>query len=384
MNILFFISSPFTPNEGGVQKSTSKLAQVFSNNGHSCTILSLSNSGITSWENMPIVHLKGIVSDDDKMQFRKNLDKFKIDLVINQMGSELDITSFIVKNKINSVKVINTLRMNPMSFVQNAEFVIKEKLKAKNLSLLYSSFLKDTIIRYHRRKQKKILDYILNSVDFYVTLSQAFIPELRFFGIDVDIYQSKLVAIPNMFPPIQNYNSQKKNVVLFVGRLEIAQKRIDLLQIIWKDLHKLLPSWEFWVVGDGPERANFEGFCKRNALNRVKFFGFDEPNKYYAQAKILSFTSANEGFGNVLIEAQQYGVVPVMFNSYSAAPDLVKNGKTGDLVVPFDTDAFVQKTISLANQTEDWQKASQAAKLHAKRFEYLEISKKWENLLKSI
>jgi glycosyltransferase involved in cell wall biosynthesis len=224
----------------------------------------------------------------------------------------------------------------------------------------------------------------LDKVDYYITLSPSFIPELEFFGIDTEKNSKKLLAIPNMFPPVAEIKQSKRNVILYVGRLEKMQKRIDLLADIYKRLHSALIDWEFWVVGDGPDKKDFEGFCKTNSLDRVKFFGYQRPNSFYQEAKILAFTSANEGFGNVLIEAQQYGVVPVMFNSYSAAPDLVKDGLTGELIEPFKVDEYTDEVMKLSQNTELLVRYAREARIHARKFEYEAICKRWFDLLDNI
>lgn len=384
MTVLFFILPPFTPNEGGVQRSTAKLSSVFQKRGYRCLIVSLSHGKRDEWEGIPIFPLKDINSKASNGEFKAILLNYSVDVVINQMGSELDITKFIAEAKDDSTRLVNTLRMNPLSFVQNSEFILRDKLKKKNLSFIYSEFLNKVVVLYHRRKQRKVLNYILEKVDYYITLSPSFIPELEFFGIDIKHYDKKLLAIPNMFPKIEENSKEKKNAILYVGRLGLAQKRIDLLQNIWLKLHQSLPDWEFWVVGDGEERSNFESFCENNNLRRVQFFGFDDPNLYYAQAKIFTFTSANEGFGNVLIESQQHGVVPLMFNSYSAAPDLVKDGMTGKLIEPFKVDEYVAEVLELAQNAERLEKYAQEAKIHARGFEYEAISQKWFDLFEEM
>lgn len=381
MSILFFISPAFTPHEGGVQRSTAKLSSVFQKRGYQCLIVSLSHGKDDDWEGIPIIQLKGIRSNASKYKFKAILNEYSVDVIINQMGSELDITQFIAEAKEDSMRLINTLRMNPLSFVQNAEFVLKDKLQSKNLSFIYSKYLRNAIVFYHRRKQNKVLNYILEKVDYYVTLSPSFIQELKFFGIDNKKYNNKLLAIPNMFPPISETMELKQNVVLYVGRLERMQKRTDLLTEIFERLHSILIDWEFWVVGDGPDKIDFEGYCKMNKLDRVKFFGYQNPDEFYKSAKVLAFTSANEGFGNVLIESQQHGVVPVMFNSYSAAPDLVKDGLTGKLIEPFKVDVYVTEMLNLVQNKKLLENYACAAKLHAKNFEYDAISKQWFDLL---
>ena len=47
-------------------------------------------------------------------------------------------------------------------------------------------------------------------------------------------------------------------------------------------------------------------------------------------------------------EAQANGVVPVLFNSFAGATDLVGNADEGVLVTPYDEQLFAQRLVHLA------------------------------------
>jgi glycosyltransferase involved in cell wall biosynthesis len=94
------------------------------------------------------------------------------------------------------------------------------------------------------------------------------------------------------------------------------------------------------------EKKKMEKFCQEHELDRVTFFGKDNPNEFYKKAKIFHMTSAYEGFGNVLVEAQSYGCVPFLFNSYSAALDIVSHKENGILVTP-NINKYVEETKDL-------------------------------------
>jgi glycosyltransferase involved in cell wall biosynthesis len=169
-----------------------------------------------------------------------------------------------------------------------------------------------------------------------------------------------------------------------VGRLNVPQKRVDLLLQIWKKLHDEIPDWKFWVLGDGQEKKKMEEFCKNHELDRVTFFGKVNPDDYYKKAKIFHMTSAYEGFGNVLVEAQSYGCVPFLFNSYSAALDIVSHKENGILVTPFNIDKYVELTIELINNPSQLNELSKNAYESVNNFSYEETYKKWDEVFKSI
>jgi glycosyltransferase involved in cell wall biosynthesis len=217
-------------------------------------------------------------------------------------------------------------------------------------------------------------------------ISEKFKPELFFLVPSLKKFDAKIFGIGNPFqrPKLDIATLEKENIVLFVGRLNISQKRVDLLMEIWKKLNKECPDWKFWVVGDGKSKKFMLDFCKENQLDRVTFFGKDNPNDYYKKAKIFHMTSAFEGFGNVLVEAQSYGCVPVLFNTYAAAEDIVTQNKNGILVKPLNVEEYIKQTMLLIDNPSKLNKLSTNAFESVSRFSYQETYKKWDAVFKNI
>lgn len=69
--------------------------------------------------------------------------------------------------------------------------------------------------------------------------------------------------------------------------------------------------------------------CKLN-LRNIEFKGTQPSEPYYAESSVLCMTSTYEGFPMVLIEAQQYGCVPMAFDSFEAVHDIIEDGENGD------------------------------------------------------
>ncbi|RGN76255.1 glycosyltransferase [Segatella copri] len=75
----------------------------------------------------------------------------------------------------------------------------------------------------------------------------------------------------------------------------------------------------------------------------LTFEGFQSPIEYYKRASIICMTSSFEGFPMVLVEAMQFGCVPIAFDSFEAIRDVIIPEKTGELVKPFKIKDFVNK-----------------------------------------
>jgi glycosyltransferase involved in cell wall biosynthesis len=125
-------------------------------------------------------------------------------------------------------------------------------------------------------------------------------------------------------------------------------------------------------------------FFKKHQLDRLTYISENNPNDYYKRAKIFHMTSAYEGFGNVLVEAQSFGCVPVVFNSYAAAQDIVIHNDNGILVTPFNIDKYVEETKDLMmNCTKLGQLAFNGYE-YITKFSYEESYKKWDHVFKNI
>jgi glycosyltransferase involved in cell wall biosynthesis len=385
MNLALVLEQTFDPDAGGVQRSTSKLARIFKDNGHKVVIISTSKkiSKIESWYEIPIFQIN---IKTDRSLLNQIIENEKLSLIINQAGSKVPLTKFLINNNHHKVRIVNTLRINPLNFHDNYKEFIGLFFSQRKLSFLNNSVTQKLLLRYHIIKQRFDLNYMIKNLDAFVMLSERFRPELYFLAPSLKKYNQKIHGISNPFerPEINLNEIEKENIILFVGRIENLQKRVDLLMEIWKALHHELPDWEFWVVGDGDDKSFMEKYCKDNKLGRVQFFGQDNPNEYYKKAKIFHMTSAFEGFGNVLVEAQSYGCVPVLFNSYSAAEDIVINNENGILITPFNISEFVEATVHLANNPEELKKLAVNSYQNVSRFSYQEIYKKWETVFKGL
>lgn len=385
-NIALIIEHYFDPNSGGVQQSTSKLAMIFKQKGFNVIIISASDININNqqWNDVNIYYIGN--SKNQKKELFFILRYYHIEVIINQAGFNIPLTKNINITKPLGTILINTLRLNPLTFVENYKITLKQYFKTRNLAFLDNFITRKFILLYHYNKQNRDYLKILNKVDSVVLLSESFKKGIYRLCPKAELLSKKIVAIPNPFP-ISEYRYSidlKLDVILFVGRLNIFEKRVDILMSLWKKLHQKLPSWEFWVVGYGPEENYMKEYCQKNRLSNIKFWGKDNPEIYYSKAKIFHFTSASEGFGNVLIEAQRYGCVPILFNSYSAAEEIIGNEKNGFLIPPFDEEEFITKTLQIANDTALLEKMAIASINNSSRFSYDNIYKLWENLFTNL
>jgi glycosyltransferase involved in cell wall biosynthesis len=76
--------------------------------------------------------------------------------------------------------------------------------------------------------------------------------------------------------------------------------------------------------------------------------------------------------------------VPVLFNSYAAAQDIVTHNENGILVTPLNINTYVEETIALISNPLQLSKLSKNAYERVNKFSYEETYKKWDEVFKSI
>lgn len=139
---------------------------------------------------------------------------------------------------------------------------------------------------------------------------------------------------------------EKEQVALFVGRLA-RQKSVDKLIRAWA--RAAIPSWKLFVVGSGPEEARLKRLAtKLGVADSISFEGHRPPQSYYRRAKLFCLTSIYEGYPMTLIECQAHGVVPVIYDSFPAAKEMVANGYNGLLVPAFNEAQYAEGLRRLA------------------------------------
>lgn len=200
---------------------------------------------------------------------------------------------------------------------------------------------------------------------------------------------SDFVAIPNAcsFDKIEIPHDKHRNKeVLVVARLDDWHKRISEILYIWADLQKdhRFCDWVLRIVGDGIDAPFYKDFVKKRKLANVIFEGQQKPLPYYQQASIFLVTSACEGFSMTTLEAQQCGCIPVVYDSFPTAHELVINGKNGILVKNNDKEAFVENLKHLMLNDQLRHEMSMQCVESSHRFSVENVATLWNNLLQSL
>ena len=379
--ILFVLTSAMHPQSGGVQMSTWKLGRHFSGMGHEIGIFSFTQEGHADFAFGQLwagTELDGEVSPLNLGALGNVLDEFRPQIVINQMPYEHDIGDVLKSRK--DYLLLGCLRNTLFSVKGNLKTYVERVAPSFMRALSGRKVVQNAFMALHRRGHSKDLHLILETYDYFVMFGPPNLDELEYFVPGFD--REKVRLIPNSIPHVADCPPPKQKRLLWLGRVAHEQKQAGLIHEVWRRVCERLPDWSLDVVGEGPALCEVKGQVSNLQLPRVEFHGRQVPDEYYRQASIFFMTSAFEGFPNTLVEAQSYGVVPIVFDSYPVASWIVENERSGFLIQPFDVDAMARKIVEVARGGA-LKNLSQCALNSAQRFTVDQVGQIWQNLFDS-
>lgn len=372
---------------GGGEKVTSNLAPFFAKNGvetyvFACRIFPSDDPDIQFYQ----------LPDSQKVSTKNNIDY--LIQTINETGLDILILPGVYLKNISYLKervrarLVFALHSKPMWEAFNKYIVVEErsyKSMVKRLKWLLIQRPKYKLLNTHTKSFLKLYKRTLHAVDGYVTLCDAYKKDLlNLPGIDEE---SKIIAIPNSInqAPVTDLHSKEKEI-LFVGRLSYADKRVDRLLDIWKEVCHKYPDWTLRIVGDGPEKSALQEKAERDGLARVVFEGYrKDVTEYYKKASVICMTSSFEGWPLVLGEAQSYGVVPVAFNCSAGVAEILSPDNVNGVLVPaFDMELYTKALDRLMSNDDERKKIAEAVILKSKEYSPDIIGQKWLDLFQSL
>ncbi len=379
LRILFVLVPAFHPNDGGVQMSTYKLSTHFAEKGHRVSVFSFSGHGHLETSSVRIHHpsSEGIKVDEKSLTaLRETLRVEKPEIVINQMPYEQTISEFLFREK--SYLLLGCLRNTLFSVRANLEEYVKKVTPGPFEWLAAFRSMQNLYLWLHRQRHKAQLEKILAAHDVFIMFGPPNMDELRYFIPNFD--ESRIGLIPNSIPEVCELVPGKAKRFLWLGRVEHGQKRADLIIPIWQKLSRKLVDWELDVVGDGPLLNELKEKAKAAGLDRIHFHGRQSPAPFYQSASIFFMTSVFEGFPNTLVEAQSFGCVPVVFDSYPMAKWILPDAAGGVRVPRLDVEKMVEALHFLASDHEGRHLAAQQSLDNARRFHIEKVGEHWETL----
>lgn len=376
---------------GGITRVCVNLAQQWVKQGHDVLFVSANDKNVP---NPHLIDFRQVVlpngmnhqSEANYNAFLQTVQDFKADVILHPFVHDESYTDMCLSIRKNTgTRLVLAWHFAPTHYwdIMNRNFFIPMQMKASFLRAIYdvpfwlrwNGYRKQQVIK---RKKSYFRKCIAES-DSFVVLSSLYIRDLENI---VGKHSNKAIAINNpvIFDvPSQIDYAKKEKIVLWIGRIGYDMKRTDKMLNIWKRISRKYPDWHLIVCGPG-ETADFAAWCQKKGMTNVEFPGVVQVEDYYQHASILCNTSVTEGMPLVVMEAMEYGCVPMAFDSYRSVHDIIVNGETGYVIPAFDEDVYAAKLGELIENAQLRQQMAEAGRVLLTRFDKNLIAEQWIRL----
>lgn len=202
---------------------------------------------------------------------------------------------------------------------------------------------------------KSIVTYTLKKADVICSTSHIMAKETNKytdktipvtpFGVDM----SKFKPIPGL----------KDETLLTIGTVKALSDKYGISDLIhaFARVHSVQKQTRLLIVGDGPQRAEYEELTKALGIDSVTTFTGRVPNNevptYINQMDVFAVPSTedSESFGVAAVEAMACGVPPVVSN-VGGLPEVVIEGETGFVVPKESPDQLADAMLTLLKDKE--------------------------------
>lgn len=333
MNILILSwRGPGHPHAGGAEVSTHEHAKGWINAGHEVTLFTSSYKSALHEE----------IVDGVKI-IRKGTQVF---------GVQIEAIKWYLFGKHNGFDIV-------IDQFHGLPFFTPLFVRVKKIAFIHE-VTKEVWAYNPWKKPFNLIPYILGTI-FEPFIFKLFYKNIPFMTVSestkLDLVQwgipsANITVIHNgiSIPKVNKYPKENKKTVLFLGAISKDKGIEDALEI-FKEVDKLDPYFQFWVVGKS--ESHYLNYLKQKIdvlglSSKVKFFGFVPESKKFEllqKAHILVMPSIREGWGLVVIEAAAMGT-PTVGYDVPGLRDSIKNGATG-LLIPHNNVEFAKKLVHL-------------------------------------
>ncbi|WP_210464537.1 glycosyltransferase family 4 protein [Rufibacter roseolus] len=197
------------------------------------------------------------------------------------------------------------------------------------------------------------------------------------------------VDLPQTFG-LKEERHGKPFTLVFVGRLEHAQKGVFFLPEILENCRKRGLDLHLIIAGTGPDEVELKRlFGEKNLLGVVRFAGSLPTKEVYQlllSSHVMLMPSFFEGFSVVLLEALVCGCLPLVTRLENITTPVIKDGENGFLIDGNDNiDMFAERITYLYTHRDQMEKMSHATSLAAAQNYSVEaMGEKYRDLILSL
>jgi glycosyltransferase involved in cell wall biosynthesis len=215
---------------------------------------------------------------------------------------------------------------------------------------------------------KRIVELALERADMICSTSHVM-------AIETKKYTNKHIEVTpfgvdlTKFKPLEK---REKDVVT-IGTVKALSDKYGIADLIkaFAIVHKDYPNTNLVIVGDGPQRQEYEELAERLGISGVTTFTGRVPNTdvptYINEMDIFAVPSTedSESFGVAAVEAMACGV-PVVVSDVGGLPEVVKDGITGFVVPKESPEKLAEAFETLLRDPQLRAKMGENGVLHVK------------------
>ena len=290
-----------------------------------------------------------------------------------------------IKKDLEKKNFISRLRIaHRIILKERPDCVISFLLDANILNILSCIGTKSRAIVCERNDPFKPRYYVMKAAKPFFRFADGAVYQLPKVAEFYKNIKAPTAIIPN--PVLCSSNDQirpfceRDNVVVSIGRLDIFQKRQDVLIKAFSIFSQKYPNYKLFIYGDGPDEACLKEIISVLGLEGKVVLGgvVSNPQKLIKNAKLFVLSSDFEGIPNALIEAMVIGLPCVSTDcSPGGATFLIKNNVNGIVVPPHDECALAEQMMDLVENPEKANRLGDNAKKIADDLSENKIAQKW-------
>lgn len=395
MRILFLTDRDCVPQNGGIERVVATLSDGFSKNNIECYLLSTEKILRQDQKQFKCKYLlekkdvlgqlETIVKENGiNILFSHYMSKYNRRMVLSRIPS--------LKEVVPNVKHVALYHSQPGVELMTFPLAVymRRILKGVRVKENFAYMVKQMMLRLVGKKNYKSFiipkcRLLYDSSDILVVLNEAYIQSYESL-IDVSCRERfRSIGNPLPYDDVLDPGIEKKSkTFLVVSRMEEETKRLSKVLKYWKQVQDVDETWNLEIVGDGMDKKVYESMARELKLRRVSFWGQQQPRSFYEKSSIFLMTSDTEGWPMALLEAMQFGCVPIVFNSFASASTIVSHSVDGILVPPCDDTSYVNSMIRLMTDDSMRNRMAYAAVHDCQKFSVEKIVKKWIELFNDI
>lgn len=395
MNVLFFTESDLSPYTGGVERLTLNLVKELNKRDYQCYL------GYFEETKEPVkTDFKKkffLQSGEWEQQLKSILTINIIDICVINISSKYYMSSF------TPILYHNTRQMN-IRVIYGFYNMPGFELIGVNMKLAWSRFLNNNcnsntingLIAYYTSKlhinsfiKRRISEKLKIGLfsDEIVLLSEKYIPIYQSLIDNDSVAKFSAIGNPLSYPNCidKEQVKEKQKIVIQVARFDDHFKRQTTALKIWKKIEETMrfDDWQLLMVGYGQDEKYIKHIAKKLKLKNIEFQGMQDPRENLAKAAIYINTSAFEGLPMILLDAQQYGVVPISFDSYASVTDIIEDGKNGLIVPNNNIKKYAEQLMFLMSHRDEREMMAKNGLISCQVFSTDKIVDKWEEVIKN-